>query len=114
MTSQKTLRELRDDWDWNEAFGRSGKASNPITREVEERQYKTGDVVEIVAISVGENDERPWVGLFLMDDGRYLFVDAWCDYTGWDCQSGGSAEWFRTKEEAVACISAEARERLGL
>lgn len=40
-------------------------------------------------MSAGQNEEKCWLGLFLLTDGSYAFVSAWCDYTGCDCQSGG-------------------------
>ena len=42
------------------------------------------DVVEVLAIDDGENDEADWVGMFALADGRYAYVEAGCDYTGWD------------------------------
>lgn len=127
-----TIDELKNDYDWQIIFGEpptwsegerdrgygvdgaTRDPSNPITREVRRIHYALSDIKSIVATANGENDERNWIGLFEMNDGAFLFVEAGCDYTGWDCRSNGSSEWFNTREEAVACISAEARERLGL
>ena len=88
-------------YDWGEAFGFAGdpglgkSSSGVYTLEQVERvpgQQKTvsarpclrEDVVEIIAIDDGENDECNWLGLFKMKDGRYLALSAGCDYTGWD------------------------------
>ncbi len=42
------------------------------------------DVVEILGIAEGEKDGPEWLLLAKMRDGRYLSLEAGCDYTGWD------------------------------
>ena len=42
------------------------------------------NVVRILAIEEGVKDEAPWVGLFELNDGRFLAATGSCDYTGWD------------------------------
>jgi hypothetical protein len=49
------------------------------------------DVAEIFAISEGAHDEANWLLFCRLKDGRFAFVSAGCDYTGWDCQAGGYA-----------------------
>ena len=49
----------------------------------------------------GYNDGDSWVGVFLLDDGTYLSLTAGCDYSGWECQSGGESKIFSTKAEAM-------------
>lgn len=52
------------------------------------------DSVEgILAELPGANDEIDWHWIIrLLPDGdgvaRYAYIDAWCDYSGWDCRSG--------------------------
>lgn len=38
----------------------------------------------------GENDGENWTFLVKHTNGYYIFFDAGCDYTGFDCQGGGS------------------------
>lgn len=98
-----------DNYDWAQVFGCIGETSaddnyvysmhnsgvatlacDPlIVPKPESRTYKRSDVVEVIAMEDGENDGADWVGVFKMVDGMYLFVYGGCDYTGWDCQSGG-------------------------
>ena len=59
------------DWDWREAF----VYATEFTRE---------DVKLILSAEEGENDGYAWIGLFLLKDGRFAALNAWCDYTGWD------------------------------
>lgn len=48
-------------------------------------------VEEIKAYANGENDGADWLCVGKLKDGRWFCLSAGCDYTGWDCQSGGSA-----------------------
>lgn len=97
------LPEL-DDYAWGEVFGcagepghqnfvmplvavppgdaRWGQQEMPITRE---------DVAKIIGTREGENDGRPWLIVGRTTDGRFFFISAWCDYTGWDCRSNGES-----------------------
>jgi len=45
-------------------------------------------ISHFVAEVCGENDEFHWFWILKLKDGRYLYIRAWCDYSGWDCQSG--------------------------
>lgn len=36
----------------------------------------------------GGHDEGEWNLLAKLKNGKYIFFTAWCDYTGFDCQSG--------------------------
>jgi len=56
-------------------LGYPGPGTAEFTRE---------DVVQILAMSDGANDESSWMGLFRLKDGRYAYAEAGCDYTGWD------------------------------
>lgn len=53
--------------------------------------FQRVDVAEVIATADGANDEAAWLGVFRLKDGRFAFLSASCDYTGWDCQSGGHA-----------------------
>lgn len=105
------LDEMREDSDWREVWKYASPASNPITREVIP-SITMDDVEEIIAASNGERDEDHWIGVFRLKDGKWVFLSAGCDTTGWDCQAGGSAEWCATLEELKACIGDWDRNRL--
>jgi hypothetical protein len=45
------------------------------------------DIVDICAEVPGENDEFTWWWIVKLRDDRYVLLEGWCDYTGWDCQS---------------------------
>lgn len=95
------LPELNDN-DWSTIFGdeEAGVCTwqGPVCVPAKEREtnleevHKVLDqhgitrssVKSIVGIQQGEQDERNWILLAELNDGRYLFVSAGCDYTGWD------------------------------
>jgi len=41
----------------------------------------------------GIPDEENWTFLVKHKNGYYIFFDAGCDYTGFDCQGGGTVEY---------------------
>jgi hypothetical protein len=53
--------------------------------------FQRVDVADVIACSDGEHEDRSWVLVARLKDGRFAFVSASCDYTGWDCRSGGYA-----------------------
>lgn len=75
MTAQE-LEEFKGDYDWKEAVGFA--------------PFDMLEIEDVIAMDTGVNDEESWVAVVKLTNGRFGYVDAWCDYTGWDCQSGGS------------------------
>jgi len=114
MESNKSMTpdEMKEDYDWQQAFMASDEmlcegatcAVSPVTVD---------NVSMILAYDEGVNDDQSWVAIVQLDDGRWAFVDAWCDYTGWDCQSGGQ-KWLSHSIENLwrFGISDEGRARL--
>lgn len=47
-----------------------------------------GEVESIEAEVPGANDELNWWWILQLANDSYILVSGWCDYTGWDCQSG--------------------------
>lgn len=86
------LAEL-DNYDWAEAFkyaGESGeyRSASPDIRktlgvEVALTPFTRDDVVELIGIREGENDGASWKCAGRLSDGRWFFLEAGCDYTGW-------------------------------
>ena len=42
------------------------------------------EVERVVASEEGEHDAESWVAVLAYKDGRYAYLEGWCDYTGWD------------------------------
>lgn len=96
-----TIQELLDSYDWEQVFN----YANDYNRE---------DVGEIIASDDGSNDGDDWIGIFKMNDGKFLVLNAGCDYTGWGCQEGGDCAVHETLEKAISKLSLgqEWRDRL--
>lgn len=85
---------LLDDYDWRQAFGFAGEpgteaGGRPPTKaaptlDVDTGPFARAHVAEVIAHRDGERDERNWVCVGRLWDGRWFVVDAGCDYTGWD------------------------------
>jgi len=45
------------------------------------------DILNLEMIEEGERDAGSWVWRITLPGGIWL-ATGWCDYTGWDCQSG--------------------------
>lgn len=127
MAAQSKIDPRLYDYDWFQTFacvGEQGDEHNTAfnhglaqptegVKRWKPKAYKRSDVAEIIAIEDGDRDGPQWIGVFKMRDGRYLFVEAGCDYTGWDCQSGGTGWMSPTLEECVwHGMNDSARDRL--
>lgn len=118
MKIETTLEQMRseDDWNWGNVF-LYGHA--PIRTLVDTTTstapVELEHVTEIYASVEGENDGEPWLAIGHLRDGRYFFIEASCDYTGWDCQAGGTAVVASTLDRLVKLgIGSEFRSRLGI
>lgn len=101
-----------DNYDWEQAFvfaggdnGTEGGASaRPFTRE---------DVVRLFFLDPGENDRQPWRCAGRLKDKRYFYLEAGCDYTGWDCHASGWAKVAVKRNVFLAmCVPEVVRERV--
>jgi hypothetical protein len=114
------LTEL-DDYDWECAFSASaGTPQNacswfhlpewclPDTGVAE--AVTREDVATVDAISNGENDGPEWLLVAQLHNGLWFFLAAGCDYTGWDCQSGGRS--YVARDKSALPITTEDMERL--
>jgi hypothetical protein len=109
-------------YDWDEVFAIAGEdigANYPDIRgalptgDYDLSHFTRNDIDELYGYQDGENDERSWLVYGKLKDGRYFCIEASCDYTGWDCQSGGVATIANSKEELERFgLSEEARQRL--
>lgn len=89
-----TLDQLNDDYDWREAFGYAGEprtcadyqsGTNVVSLDdVDATAFSRSDVVSIVHSAEGEPDGDDWLMVGQLMDGRFFYLSAGCDYTGWD------------------------------
>lgn len=91
-----------NDYNWKEAFGFA-------------EDFSIDDVETVLLESEGQNDGDSWLSFGRLKDGRYYFLTAWCDYTGWDCRSGGDSYTSLNKDEVINLgMSDRERDRLAL
>lgn len=87
--------------DWEEAFRYA--------------DFDREDVASIIAIEEGCNDGPSWLFVGTLKDGRLAYLEAGCDFTGWDCQASGYSRTADTLEEIQRwAMTLEARRRLKL
>lgn len=101
----------RDDFDWKEAFtyGNTIRTATGCPKD----GFGIQDVAEVLAASPGENDGPSWMMAGKLKDGRFFFLDAGCDYTGWDCQASGDGQVADTLDNLIRYgMTKDARDRL--
>lgn len=116
------IEHIRNDYDWKEVFGEGGGGNTtketeaaPPGSPVDITPPNISDIAEIIAAVNGENDGDEWIGLFRLNDGRYLVASGTCDYTGWDCQAGNSLVVCATENDALLYgLSEQQRARMEL
>lgn len=62
-------------------------------------KFKFEEVEKIIFSEDGEPDEKDWKLIVKLKSGKFGWLTAWCDYSGWGCQEGGSSEICDTEEQ---------------
>lgn len=89
-----------DEYDWAQALVVAG-----VSRD---------EILHILGHRIGQGDGDSWMLLFVTPAGKFGVLTAWCDYTGWDCQSGGSVKYANTLKEAqTMLLTSDERRALG-
>lgn len=102
-----------DDSDWEEAFSFATPEWAPPRKE-HGKSFAREDVAEIMGLEVGENDGSDWVVYGRLVDGRYFFLTAGCDFTGWECRASGRAYCADTLADLLQYgMDFDERKRLG-
>ena len=121
-----------EDYDWRKAFelaGREVPAQDDDWRsgidnlphlqacapgiDVDTSEFTRRDVAQVETFANGENDEADWLCFGQLKDGRWFMLRAGCDYTGWDCQSGGLVDLAPDRETLLRYgVTPEERKRL--
>jgi hypothetical protein len=97
-----TTHDLENSYDWQEAF----KYANG---------FNIGEVAEIRNAIEGENDGDEWIIWGRLNNGRWFYLHAGCDYTGWDCQAGGDSVTAPSEEELIRMgMDFGSRQRFGI
>ena len=73
------------------------------------------NVDRVIASADGHNDGDSWLAVLRLKDGRFAFLSAWCDYTGWGCRDGATMSTCDTLEDLMlGYVGDEDALRLGL
>ncbi len=118
MIIEADLAAIKDEYNWKEAFAvacvKSVRNSTPWDKSVSVIHAEHSDVKRVIATANGVNDEANWVGVFELNDGRFVSISSWCDYTGWGCQVGGEMMVANSEEDIIRFgLNDGERERLG-
>lgn len=104
-----------DEGDWPEVFKYASGPSRVEGATCVVTGFGASDVAEVIGYAEGWNDGDAWQIAGRLKDGRWFYLSAWCDYTGWGCQEGGSA-WVADDRDSLVQfgIPAEQRDVWGL
>ena len=65
-------------------------------------------ISHVLAVVEGENDGPHWHWIVaLKDPATFAYINGWCDYTGWDCQSEACVEETATVDASLALVEDE-------
>jgi hypothetical protein len=113
----EALREIREDYDWKQAFEFAARPQWCLGDEVKlpADAVTPATVARVIAYEQGENDGDSWIIVGECVDGNHFYLHAGCDYTGWDCQAGGECVVSTSMQRLITFgLDDEARDRLGL
>lgn len=104
-----------DDWRYVFDFAEREVYPTVADQDISRYGFKIWDVAEVYGRSPGFNDGPDWLVYGKLKDGRYFHLHAGCDYTGWECQSGGYCYVSLDLDSLIQfAMNDEHRDRLGL
>lgn len=110
-----TIDAFANDYDWRQAVLEANPPAQVHGSSVDITPFAMDGIAEVLRCCDGENDEREWVALLRLTDGRFVGMRAGCDYTGWDCQAGGSSHVAETLDDVARLgLTDEERKRLAV
>lgn len=69
--------------------------------------FTLDDIDKVLAVWEGENDGDDWRWVMRLKDGRFVFLQGGCDYTGWDCRSWALHSVANSADEAAGRVFGE-------
>lgn len=113
MKEKLTVAQLKEQYDWIEACEYMGNLR--VAYQCSADVCRIDDIAKVIMHEYGENDGPSWLLVGRLKDGRYFFLEAGCDYTGWDCQASGDIQVADSLDNLKRyCMTESARERLGI
>jgi hypothetical protein len=77
------IKEL-DTYDWEQAFEYGSNPEAVPGDKVSVEPILRENITKLIGIEEGEPDEAPWCIAGKLNDGRWFYLTAGCDYSGWD------------------------------
>jgi hypothetical protein len=88
ITDVKEIQELFQQYGFGDTFemgcGDLKKIDN--NEEISTHSIKVDDIESVISYDEGQNDGDNWIFIIKTYDGRYVFMSAGADYTGFGCQ----------------------------
>ena len=75
--------------------------------------YELNEVSDVLHYREGQNEGDNWLCVFKASDGKFVYVTAGCDYTGWGCQEDGWSVEADSLEALVPEMDTEGRMAFG-
>ena|SRR3990167_9313840 len=69
-------------------------------------KFEFAEIAEVIDAREGEPDGKDWQLLVKLKTGKFGWLRAGCDYSGWDCQAGGDSGIADSQEEALRQMQA--------
>jgi len=127
LRDSAAILERLSGYDWEQVFACAGEElkettaynepsiSRALGSTVSDKGFARTDIAALHGAEDGENDGANWIAWGQLHDRRWFFVSAGCDYTGWDCRSGGSATVADTRADLILYgMGEDERARFGL
>lgn len=67
-----------------------------------QEQFDITHIQSVIAEVPGQHNEWNYHWVLLLKDGLFVYLTGWCDYTGWDCQSGAESWMGFSAQDVVA------------
>ena len=82
------IPSILDDYNWEESFKYASSPTLAVPPTHEDYQkpqpgFTRKDIKHVISMAYGENDGDDWILVVQLWDGRFAFLEAGCDYTGW-------------------------------
>jgi hypothetical protein len=78
------VNEFLADYDWQETWKYAASDASGVEGYAGPTDALDGEnVARVFASEAGANDGASWIAVVEMRDGRWIYVEASCDYTGW-------------------------------
>lgn len=83
------INSIWDEYDWSSIFNSYSVETRSTDRDLIDERPKREDVERVHRFYCSaDTGDRDFYALIELRDGRWAGLEAWHDYTGWDCQSG--------------------------